>query len=127
MMALSAFAIAAATIALDQWTKRAATARGIATNNSRGALVPISLRAAMVIFLLLAAIVITLLLRAPDLPRPAVIGLGLAAGGAASNLLDRIRLGAVVDFIRIGRWPAFNIADAALTGAILLCGWSVLR
>lgn len=46
-------------------------------------------------------------------------GLGLIAGGAVGNLIDRIRLGVVVDFLDfyVGdyHWPAFNIADCALT------------
>ena len=56
-----------------------------------------------------------------------ITGLGLIAGGAIGNLIDRIRLGVVVDFLDfyIGdfHWPAFNIADCALTigaGCVLL-------
>lgn len=54
-------------------------------------------------------------------------GLGLIAGGAVGNLIDRIRLGVVVDFLdfHVGdyHWPAFNVADCALTmgaGCIIL-------
>ena len=40
-------------------------------------------------------------------------------GGALANLIDRIRLGYVIDFIDLKIWPSFNIADAAITiGAI---------
>lgn len=127
MAAALVFATAMATAILDQWTKRAARARGGASHNQRGAIIGISVKAAMAIFLALAVLLAVLLLRADAIPRPATIGLGLAAGGAASNLLDRIRLGAVIDFIRIGRWPAFNLADAALTVSIPLCAWSALR
>ena len=46
------------------------------------------------------------------------MALALIAGGAAGNLVDRIRLGAVVDFIDIYigtyHWPAFNVADSAI-------------
>jgi signal peptidase II len=47
------------------------------------------------------------------------------AGGACGNLIDRIRLGEVIDFIDVyagsWHWPAFNVADAALsTGAVML-------
>jgi signal peptidase II len=45
--------------------------------------------------------------RHPLLP----IGLGFVIGGSTSNLLDRARLGAVTDFLDIGFWPAFNLAD----------------
>jgi len=49
------------------------------------------------------------------------ICLGLIAGGAAGNLVDRIRLGAVVDFIDLRVWPVFNLADSAIVvGSILL-------
>lgn len=50
------------------------------------------------------------------------IGLPLLAGGAAGNFLDRLRTGAVVDFIDFHVWPAFNVADIAIVcGAILIC------
>lgn len=49
--------------------------------------------------------------------------LGLILGGALGNLIDRIRLGRVVDFLDIGygdwRWPVFNVADAAVTVAVI--------
>jgi signal peptidase II len=52
------------------------------------------------------------------------LALGLLLGGALGNLLDRVRLGYVVDFVDAGigavRWYTFNIADAAVSGAILL-------
>lgn len=52
-------------------------------------------------------------------------GLALVMGGAIGNVVDRIRLGSVVDFIQvmIGSWPfpSFNVADSAITvGAVLL-------
>lgn len=46
--------------------------------------------------------------------------IGMIAGGAAGNILDRIRLGAVVDFIRVGWWPNFNIADTVIVAGCLL-------
>jgi signal peptidase II len=53
------------------------------------------------------------------------LSFALILGGAVGNLIDRIRLGYVIDFIRIHWqaiffWPAFNIADAALTVGILM-------
>jgi len=46
---------------------------------------------------------------------------GLVLGGTAGNLIDRFRFGYVTDFIDLSYWPAFNIADSALSiGAILV-------
>jgi signal peptidase II len=44
---------------------------------------------------------------------------GLLLGGAAGNLIDRIRLGAVTDFIKIPHWPAFNVADICVTLGVI--------
>lgn len=48
-------------------------------------------------------------------------GAGLLVGGSVGNLIDRLTLGAVVDFIDFARWPAFNVADCGITvGAALI-------
>jgi signal peptidase II len=47
-------------------------------------------------------------------------GLGLVVGGALGNVLDRVRLGYVVDFVAVGPWPRFNVADSAITVGVLL-------
>lgn len=44
---------------------------------------------------------------------------GLLAGGAIGNVIDRIREGFVTDFIKLPSWPAFNIADMAITFGVL--------
>jgi signal peptidase II len=44
---------------------------------------------------------------------------GLLLGGAIGNLIDRARLGAVRDFIDLPLWPAFNVADMAITFGVL--------
>ncbi len=46
-------------------------------------------------------------------------GWALILGGATGNLLDRLLLGGVTDFIDFGWWPAFNIADSALSVGII--------
>lgn len=47
--------------------------------------------------------------------------IGLIVGGGLGNVIDRARLGYVVDFIQVGWWPVFNLADSAIcTGAALL-------
>ncbi|MEK6950289.1 MAG: signal peptidase II [Nanoarchaeota archaeon] len=44
---------------------------------------------------------------------------GLFLGGVLGNLIDRILRGYVIDFIDVGFWPAFNVADAAITVAVI--------
>jgi len=52
--------------------------------------------------------------------RSGKITLGVVLGGTIGNLIDRLRFGYVTDFIDIGIWPAFNIADSAVVvGAII--------
>ena len=55
-------------------------------------------------------------------PPLTTIGASLVAAGAAGNLLDRlVRDGGVVDFVDFRYWPAFNVADSAITiGALIL-------
>ncbi len=59
------------------------------------------------------------------------VALGLLLGGALGNMIDRLRLGYVVDFVDAGvgdlRWYTFNLADAAISGAILLLILVALR
>lgn len=49
--------------------------------------------------------------------------IGLLAGGAVGNLIDRIHAGAVTDFIDIGPWPAFNLADVEITLGVVILIW----
>jgi len=46
------------------------------------------------------------------------IALGLQLGGAVGNLIDRVRLGHVTDFIDVGDFPTFNVADSAISVSI---------
>ena len=48
------------------------------------------------------------------------VALGLMLGGAVGNLIDRIRLGEVIDFIDVGAWPVFNLADSAVVVGVVL-------
>lgn len=58
------------------------------------------------------------------------LAFGLIMGGAVGNLIDRIRLGSVVDFVDIGgggyRFPAFNVADSAITIGVTLLAVSLI-
>ena len=54
-------------------------------------------------------------------PNPALrFAIGLLLGGAFGNLIDRIRSGAVVDFIDVGPWPIFNLADSSIVVGIVV-------
>jgi len=89
---------------------------------------------AAALFLVLPLLAVAVLLylffrsdRAPDR-----ILFSMILGGASGNLLDRIRLGAVIDFLDFHlpggpSWPAFNVADAALSTAIAILLFLTLR
>jgi signal peptidase II len=62
--------------------------------------------------------------RHPVLP----VALGLVVGGSIANLIDRVRLGHVTDFLDLVAWPAFNLADTFIVvGVAILFGTLVLR
>lgn len=67
-----------------------------------------------------------------DLPLWVVLGLAAVAGGALGNLIDRIRLGYVIDFLDLGlsetlRWPTFNLADVAIVGGTAMLLWHLFH
>lgn len=73
----------------------------------------------------MAAILIYLF--SPGFSRPLVrLGLSFMLGGAIGNLIDRVYAGEVVDFLKIPHWPAFNIADSAITIGVVLLLWTFL-
>ena len=84
------------------------------TRNRTIALGLVRSRGALVLLWAVAVIgTILLILHAPLLQgHAAQLGLGVAIGGATSNLLDMLRRGGVVDFIDLRVWPVFNVADA---------------
>jgi signal peptidase II len=55
------------------------------------------------------------------------VAVGLLAGGALGNLADRVRADAVTDYIDIGFWPAFNLADVTITCGVVLLVFLYLR
>ena len=138
------FALAAALVAVDQLTKWAVLAnfaygerlqltgffnlvlvcnKGAAFSflaDAQGWQTPL-----FIVFALVAALVCgTLIVRNPG-KRLFCAGLALVVGGALGNVIDRLRYGCVVDYLdfHLARWhwPAFNVADSAITvGALLL-------
>ncbi len=83
------------------------------------------LRARGLLFILVAVLVSGFIVvsyrRVVTSPLPTRIALGLILGGAIGNLIDRLRLGHVVDFIDLGWWPVFNLADSSIViGVVLL-------
>lgn len=124
----------AAVLLLDQLTKHT-LATGIAAGETKRFLPAINLvhvrntgvafgifsggGAAVLIFTLAAlGLLIFYFARRPD--RPLLwLPTGLLVGGALGNLIDRVGSGAVTDFIKLPLWPAFNLADMAITFGIL--------
>jgi len=66
----------------------------------------------------------------PEGGRVAAVAIGMIFGGAAGNLIDRARFGAVVDFLdfywRAWHWPAFNVADSAISVGVALLALRML-
>ena len=54
------------------------------------------------------------------------LSLGLQLGGATGNLTDRILFGQVTDFIQIGFWPVFNLADSSIVVGVSILGWLLI-
>lgn len=67
------------------------------------------------------------LLTKPSMARTAAWACGLVAGGAVGNLIDRVRLGYVIDFIDLRVWPVFNVGDSAITIGVALLLWHSVR
>ena len=122
-------------VALDQITKQIVVANiapgdpddvlfGFEISNVRNKGVAFGLLTggkATVLVLTLAALGLLLAYFAFNATRPTLwIAVGLIAGGALGNLADRVRIGAVIDFIDPPFWPAFNLADAAIVAGVAL-------
>jgi signal peptidase II len=55
------------------------------------------------------------------------VAVGLVAGGALGNLVDRLRAGEVTDYVEVGSWPPFNLADVAITVGVAVFALIFLR
>lgn len=54
------------------------------------------------------------------------LGLAFMLGGAVGNLIDRVSEGRVVDFVKVPNFPAFNVADSAITIGVFLLIWALM-
>jgi signal peptidase II len=131
---LAAAAVAAAAVALDQLTKallrdalelgeRHELVAGIRLVNVRNSGVAFGLLADGGALLLVAtalALLALVLFFVTHTGRPLVwLPTGLLLGGALGNLVDRAREGSVTDFLKFPHFPAFNVADIAITVGVL--------
>jgi signal peptidase II len=75
---------------------------------------------AIVVALVAGALAALLFYFATHSQRPLVwLPTGLLLGGAVGNIIDRVRDGAVTDFVKLPAWPAFNVADVSITFGVL--------
>jgi signal peptidase II len=80
--------------------------------------------------LLAAGLILYFYWQTPIRQRFLAVGLSLLFGGAVGNLVDRIRFGIVVDFLDLYagelHWPAFNVADSAISVGVFIFGYHIL-
>jgi hypothetical protein len=105
--------------AIDEAVKRGCRWRGIPTVAGRVWLTrlgrPVSRQTLWTLWSLTAAVLVVATLWLPGSSLP----VGLILGGSLSNALETVIRGRVTDYVDVGFWPAFNLADVALTaGAI---------
>ena len=136
--ALRAAALTAAVLAVDQGTK--ALARGALARGERDPILPgvtlVNVRndgiafglfeeggIVLIVFALAAVAALLAFFAVHAGRRLAWLPTGLLLGGAAGNLIDRAREGAVTDFIDLPLWPAFNLADVAIVAGVVSLLW----
>lgn len=74
----------------------------------------------LVLVTLVALAVVACLFARNPLRRGMWVAVGLVAGGALGNLVDRVRADHVTDFVHVGSWPAFNLADVSISAGVVL-------
>jgi signal peptidase II len=83
---------------------------------------------ALLVALSLAALIFVGVLFARNPARPGMwVAVGLLAGGALGNLIDRVRADQVTDYIDFLSWPPFNLADVAVTLGVVVLALGYLR
>lgn len=138
------FAIAGTVVIFDQWTKyivRARLAFGESWSpfpwltpyarfvhwNNTGAAFGMFPQGSLVFTIIAILVTLAIIYYFPQVPRSERalrIALGLQLGGALGNLISRLTVGAVTDFISLGTFPVFNVADSSISigVAVLLIG-----
>jgi signal peptidase II len=142
---LSFAATAVAVIALDRWTKQLAIEHLLQSGarsvpligeyirltyvENRGAAFGV-LQDQTAFFILVGLVVISVIVASYRyIPEPSWllnVCLGLQMGGAVGNLIDRIQVGYVVDFVDLTFWPVFNVADSAICIGVAGLAYTVL-
>ena len=127
--------VAVVIIALDQWTKALIKANLNVTEtwmplawlapyarithwHNTGAAFGLFQNANLILSIvtpIIALVILAIYQKIPQKETLMKIALGLQFGGAIGNLIDRLNQGYVTDFISVGRFPVFNIADSAVT------------
>ncbi len=137
------FVISGLVIFFDQWTKKivrtqlqvgetwmpwdwlAPYTRIVYWHNS-GAAFGLGQNFSLIFTVLAIVVAFAILVYYPQIPTedwPLRIALALQFGGALGNLIDRLTIGLVTDFISVGNFPVFNIADASISiGVVVLIG-----
>jgi signal peptidase II len=133
--ALRAALVAVAVIVVDQITKAIVRAeidpfeqvhvlpgvKLVHTENTGVAFSALSGGGPLVVIVAVVALAALLVFFFTHLSRPLVwLPTGLLLGGAAGNLIDRVRAGSVTDFVKFPHWPAFNVADIAVTVGVIV-------
>ena len=136
--------IAGLIVILDQWTKtlvRQSLSLGetwmpvewlepyvrVVNWHNTGAAFGIFQQGGLIFTILAIVVTIFILYYFPQVPRkdwPLRVAMGMQLGGALGNLTDRLRFGAVTDFISVGKFPVFNVADSSISVgvAVLILG-----
>jgi signal peptidase II len=136
--------IAGLIVILDQWTKtlvRQSLAPGetwmplewlepyvrVVNWHNTGAAFGIFQQGGFIFTILAIVVSIFILYYFPHVPRkdwPLRVAMGMQMGGALGNLTDRLKFGSVTDFISVGKFPVFNVADSSISVgvAVLILG-----
>lgn len=130
---------ALAMLALDRWTKRHVRARvpgrwsvaivaGVSVRHVRVPVDPDTAPRWAIALLLPVSLLAAAAMTGGVFDTTATqMGVGAAVAGAASNVFDRLRYGCMTDFVCVGWWPPFNVADVAIVAGVGVALLSLAR